>query len=223
MLGIGIGKGFPIFAFENFLWCQYLNTPIPVLVKWLVSLRNSGIDFGIGLGGGGKGVMFSMGWWYWSVFASGLCPGSLGTGVKEGFGTVRVPAHGTPERALMHTRGTCGAVVTRVWFWKRRRPVMSELAKAVHEQVKSILGRIEKLNEEIDALNADKSDLWKEAKSAGISVPALKKVVAYRRKDPEAAASIEAAFDTYLGIVVGEKGATADERAGTPGEARAQA
>lgn len=76
---------------------------------------------------------------------------------------------------------------------------MNELAANSRQMLVSYVERIERLNEEIDGLNEDKSEIFKEAKSNGFDVPALKRVVGYRRK--EHAAEGEAMFSLYLGVV----------------------
>lgn len=64
-------------------------------------------------------------------------------------------------------------------------------------QLRSIVERIERLNEEIKGLNADKSDIFKESKGNGYDVEALKKLVAIRAKDPAKLAEQEAILDAY--------------------------
>jgi uncharacterized protein (UPF0335 family) len=66
------------------------------------------------------------------------------------------------------------------------------------DQLRSFVERVERLEEEIKALQDDKSDIYKEAKSQGFDAKALKAVVAYRRKDPADALDQQAVFETYL-------------------------
>lgn len=65
-------------------------------------------------------------------------------------------------------------------------------------QLKSIVERIERLEEEIKDLNSDKRDIYAEAKSNGFDVKVLKAVIAYRRKDSSEAHEFDAIFETYL-------------------------
>lgn len=61
--------------------------------------------------------------------------------------------------------------------------------------------RIERLEAEIAELNADKSDLYKEAKGSGFDVAALREVIGLRRKEnrnPAAFAEKNAIVDLYL-------------------------
>jgi uncharacterized protein (UPF0335 family) len=73
-------------------------------------------------------------------------------------------------------------------------PQTSGIAAA---QLRSIVERIERLNEEIKDLNADKSDVLKEARGNGYDADALKKLVAIRAKDPAKLAEQEAILDLY--------------------------
>lgn len=66
------------------------------------------------------------------------------------------------------------------------------------KELRSLVDRIERLDEEIKGLNDDKRDLYAEAKSGGFDVKALKAVIAYRRKDPAEAEELNAVVETYL-------------------------
>lgn len=71
------------------------------------------------------------------------------------------------------------------------------------DKLKSFVERVERLEEEIAGLNGDKRDLYAEAKGQGFDVKAVKRVVAYRRKDPDEAREADDLFDTYLHAVQG--------------------
>jgi uncharacterized protein (UPF0335 family) len=75
---------------------------------------------------------------------------------------------------------------------------MSDVATFAKEELKSFIERVERLEEEIKALNSDKSDVFSEAKSRGYDVKALKKIVALRRQDADERKEFEAVLDTYL-------------------------
>jgi uncharacterized protein (UPF0335 family) len=64
-------------------------------------------------------------------------------------------------------------------------------------QIVSLVERAERLEEEIKSLNTDKSELFKEAKSNGFDVAALKKIIALRRIDPTKRQEQEAILDLY--------------------------
>lgn len=72
------------------------------------------------------------------------------------------------------------------------------------DQLKSIIERIERLEEEKRALAADISDIYKEAKGSGFDTKAIRKLVALRRKDraerQEEAAILEL-YQQALGMV----------------------
>jgi uncharacterized protein (UPF0335 family) len=79
-------------------------------------------------------------------------------------------------------------------------------ARVAKDHLKAFVERIERMDEEIKALNDDKRDIYAEAKATGFDVPALKQVVSYRRKDPEKAKEGRAIFEMYLDIVQGGDG-----------------
>ena len=54
-----------------------------------------------------------------------------------------------------------------------------------NQQLLSFVERIERIEEDIAQANADKSEIYKEAKSAGFDVKAIKKCVALRKKDKD--------------------------------------
>jgi len=65
------------------------------------------------------------------------------------------------------------------------------------EQLRSIVDRIERLEEEISGLNEDKSEIYKEAKSNGFDVKALREIIRLRRKDSAELAEYESVVDLY--------------------------
>jgi uncharacterized protein (UPF0335 family) len=65
-------------------------------------------------------------------------------------------------------------------------------------QLKSIVERIERLDEEIKGLRDDQKDVYAEAKGNGYDVKVLRKVVAIRRQDPDARAEQETILETYM-------------------------
>lgn len=65
-------------------------------------------------------------------------------------------------------------------------------------QLKSIVERIENLDEQIGELRSDQKDIFAEAKGQGYCVKTLRKIVALRKKDPAARAEEAALLETYL-------------------------
>jgi uncharacterized protein (UPF0335 family) len=61
--------------------------------------------------------------------------------------------------------------------------------------------RVEKLEEEIRALNDDKKELYSEARGTGYDPKILKRVVAIRRMDRDKRQEEEAILDLYLGAL----------------------
>jgi uncharacterized protein (UPF0335 family) len=65
------------------------------------------------------------------------------------------------------------------------------------DQLKSVVERIEHLNEEIKGLSDDRSDIFKEAKGNGFDVKALRTIVRLRAMNPDDRAEQEHILDTY--------------------------
>ncbi len=65
-------------------------------------------------------------------------------------------------------------------------------------QLRAFVERIERLEEEIKAINDDKSEVYKEAKATGFNVKVLRKVIAARRQDYAERQEIDTLFDMYM-------------------------
>ncbi len=63
--------------------------------------------------------------------------------------------------------------------------------------LRSIVERIERLEEERKALGDDKADVFKEAKSAGFDVKALRALIRIRKQEPAEVEEQELLLDTY--------------------------
>ena len=66
------------------------------------------------------------------------------------------------------------------------------------DQLKAIIARIEKLEEEKKALSDDIRDVYAEAKGTGFDVKALRTVVRMRKQDANERQEQEAILETYL-------------------------
>ena len=66
------------------------------------------------------------------------------------------------------------------------------------DQLKSIIERVERLEEDKKAIGDDIKDVYSEAKGNGFDVKALRRIVALRKQDPDKRAEQEAILDTYL-------------------------
>ena len=75
---------------------------------------------------------------------------------------------------------------------------MSSIGDNSNGQLKSIVERIENVNEEIRGLTEDRSDIFQEAKSNGWDVKALRKIIALRKLSEEDRAAQDAILDTYM-------------------------
>lgn len=93
---------------------------------------------------------------------------------------------------------------------------VSSVAK---ERLRSIVSRIERLDEEIKALNADKSDVYREAKAAGFEPAGLRAAVRWMR-DPAASEERDTVTKLYVDALME---AAADETVDTASRARARA
>lgn len=65
------------------------------------------------------------------------------------------------------------------------------------ERLRSIVERIERLDEEKKALAGDIRDIYLEAKSGGFDVKVLRQLIALRRKEPAVIEEQETTLDTY--------------------------
>jgi uncharacterized protein (UPF0335 family) len=66
------------------------------------------------------------------------------------------------------------------------------------DQLKAIVERIERLEEEKKALSDDIRDVYAEAKGNGFDTKALRTVIRLRKQDKDERAEQEAILDTYL-------------------------
>ncbi len=66
------------------------------------------------------------------------------------------------------------------------------------DQLKSIIGRIERLEEEKAALAADIRDVFAEAKGQGFDVKAIRQIIKIRKLDAQEREEQQAILDVYL-------------------------
>ena len=67
-----------------------------------------------------------------------------------------------------------------------------------HAQLKSVVERIERLEEEKKALAGDIKDVYSEAKANGFDTKALRKVISLRKQDMAERREQEAVLATYM-------------------------
>jgi uncharacterized protein (UPF0335 family) len=65
------------------------------------------------------------------------------------------------------------------------------------DRLRSIVERIERLEEEREALAGDIKDIYSEAKSAGFDVKVLRRLISIRRKEPAEVQEQETLLDVY--------------------------
>lgn len=65
------------------------------------------------------------------------------------------------------------------------------------DQLRAFIERIERMNEEKAAINADLSEIYAEAKGNGFDTKVIKKIVADRAKDHSARLEFEALYELY--------------------------
>jgi len=66
------------------------------------------------------------------------------------------------------------------------------------DQLKAIIERIERLEEEKKTISDDIRDVYSEAKGNGFDVKALRTIVRMRKEDPNARAEAETILETYM-------------------------
>ncbi len=80
------------------------------------------------------------------------------------------------------------------------------------ERLKSFAGRILRLMDERDGITGDIGDVFQEVKSAGLNAPALRKVIAAMRMDPEKRQALEFDIDAYRMAVGLDASVSLDEQ-----------
>ena len=78
-----------------------------------------------------------------------------------------------------------------------------------HGQLKSIVERIERLEEDKKAIAGDIKEVYAEAKANGFDTKVLKAIITLRRMDPSERETLDSLIDTYmaaLGMTPGEEG-----------------
>ena len=75
------------------------------------------------------------------------------------------------------------------------------IGAVARDQLKSIIARIERLEEEKKALADDIKEVYAEAKSMGYDTKVLRKVISLRKQDSNERAEQEALLELYLGAL----------------------
>lgn len=74
---------------------------------------------------------------------------------------------------------------------------MADIGGIASERLQSFIERIERLTDEVKAINADKSDLFKEAKAVGFDTNAMKQIIKLRALGKEDRQEQEHLLDLY--------------------------
>lgn len=77
------------------------------------------------------------------------------------------------------------------------------IGSVARDQLKAIVARIERLEEDKQAVMADIKEVYAEAKSNGYDTKTLRKVIALRKVDSHERQEAEALLELYLGAVEG--------------------
>lgn len=72
----------------------------------------------------------------------------------------------------------------------------SAINKETRDRLKSIVDRIERLNEEKKGIGSDITEIFKEAKGAGFDVKQLRRMIKVRQQSPEEAKTETDVFET---------------------------
>ncbi len=76
-------------------------------------------------------------------------------------------------------------------------PGKPETGGIAADRLRSIVDRIERLEEERKALGNDIKDIYSEAKSAGFDVKVLRQLIRIRKQEPAEVEEIETLLDVY--------------------------
>ncbi len=77
------------------------------------------------------------------------------------------------------------------------KPATSDVGGIAADRLRSIIERIERLEEERRALGSDIKDIYAEAKSAGFDTKVLRQIISIRRKEPAEVEEQETLLDLY--------------------------
>ena len=75
---------------------------------------------------------------------------------------------------------------------------MSGPTEIAGDQLRSIVERVEHVDEEIRELTEAKKEIFQEAKGNGFDVKALRTIVRLRKQDPNERAEAETILETYM-------------------------
>lgn len=71
------------------------------------------------------------------------------------------------------------------------------MTNATNDELRLFIERVERMNEEIEEKQADRSDIFAEAKGKGYDVKIMKDIIRYRKMNPDAQRYWDEVFETY--------------------------
>ena len=77
------------------------------------------------------------------------------------------------------------------------------LGSNAQSQLKSIIERVERLNEDADAIKADLKEVYLQAKGEGFDTKIIRKVIRLRKQDTAKRQEEDALVDLYLSAIGG--------------------
>jgi uncharacterized protein (UPF0335 family) len=80
---------------------------------------------------------------------------------------------------------------------RERQEADPEVGGIAADRLRSIIERIERLEEERKALGSDIKDIYAEAKSAGFEVKVIRTIISLRKKEPAEVEEQETLLDLY--------------------------
>jgi len=89
-------------------------------------------------------------------------------------------------------------LLTSIFIWRicmSKKP--NRVGGVAVDQLKSIIGRVEKLEEEKSGIAADIRDVFAEAKGSGFDVKAIRQIIKLRKLDAQEMEEQETILDTY--------------------------
>jgi len=81
---------------------------------------------------------------------------------------------------------------------KEQNMAKAKVGGVAVDQLKSIIGRVEKLEEEKSGISADIRDVFAEAKGNGFDTKAIRTIIKMRKMDASEREEQETILDTYL-------------------------
>jgi uncharacterized protein (UPF0335 family) len=100
-------------------------------------------------------------------------------------------------------RGRAASVLPyRCGLWRgvamQQEVSQSDIQRSTQAQLKSIIERIERLEEEKKALSSDIKDIFSEAKATGFDIKALRRLIRIRKQDKNERQEEEAILALYM-------------------------